>query len=301
MKNFSVKSGFGIGAIILAVAALIALPVRTIQFFTILEGGTGFFTETDFSVYFIYLVLIAAGIAFLVLGIFKRKKTDYCREVKKQPVFGVFSLIAAAGAFSDGIICAVKVMNDRLPIVDYDYMGTPIINTEKLLFSAEAVFAVLSAIFFLAIALSAITGKTNGSEHKLISLAPVLWCVIRMIFRFTRTISYLKVSDLTFELVMLVFATMFFMAFAQVNSQINSKNCEWKLAGYGLTSALFALVCFVPRLIVTIVGISDLLYSYSPAEFCDLAIALFMIVTVFTKLTDKKEQEIITVESTVKE
>ena len=100
---------------------------------------------------------------------------------------------------------------------------------------------------------------------------------------------------------MLVFATMFFMAFAQVNSQVGGKNCEWKLAGYGLTAVLFALVCFVPRFIVTIVGMSDLLYSYSPAEFCDLAIALFIIATVFTKLTDRVEQTNSPIESSVKE
>lgn len=301
MKNFSVKSGFGIGAIILAVAALIALPVRTTQFFTVLEGGTGFFTETDFSVYLIYLVLIAASVMFLALGISKRKKLSYNREITKQPVFGIFSLIAAAGAFSDGITSALTVMSGYDPFVKYDYSGSPVLNTEKFIYAAEAVFAVLAAIFFLAIALSALTGKTNGSEHKLISLAPVIWCIVRMVFRFTRTISYLKVSDLTFELLMLVFATMFFMAFAQVNSQINAKNCEWKLAGYGLSAALFALVCFVPRLIVTIVGMPNLLYSYSPAEFCDLAIALFMIATVFTKLTDRNESGIIPAESTVKE
>ena len=301
MKNFSVKNGFGIGAIILAVAAIIALPLRTIQFFTVLEGGTGFFNESNFSVYLLYFILAAAGIAFLVLGIAKRKKTSYFNEAKKQPVFGIFSLVASAGAFSDGIMCAFKVMENYTPFIDYDYLGNPSANTEKILFCIEAVLAVLTAIFFLAVAVSALTGKTNGSEHKLISLAPVLWCVIRMVFRFTRTISYLKVSDLTFELIMLVFATMFFMAFAQVNSQVGGKNCEWKLAGYGLTAVLFALVCFVPRFIVTIVGMSDLLYSYSPAEFCDLAIALFIIATVFTKLTDRVEQTNSPIESSVKE
>lgn len=307
MKSFSVKSGFGIGAVILAVAAIIALPVRTVQFFTVLEGGTGFFTSNDWSVYVLYIVLAAAILAFLVLGISKRKKLDFSREATKRPAFGIASLIAAAGIFYDGLSCAFRVVNNNQPIIDYDYAGTPTLNSEKVIFSVEALFAVLTAIFLLSLGISAVSGKTNGSEHRLISLSPVIWCIIRMVYRFTRTISYQRVSDLTFELLMLVFLAMFFMAFAQVNAQIGGKNCEWKLAGYGLPAALLALVCFIPRFIVTITGQTELLYSYSPAEFCDLTAALFVIATVFTRVTDRVEAEVteepeeISEESPVKE
>ena len=121
-----------------------------------------------------------------------------------------------------------------------------------------------------------------------------------MVYRFTRTISYQRVSDLTFELIMLAFMIMIFMAFAQVNSQISSKNCEWKLAGYGLTAALFALVCFVPRLIVTVIGKDFLLYEYSAAEFCDLGVAIFICSVAFTRLTDRADTKAeIPAESTV--
>lgn len=302
MKGFSVKNGFGIGAVIFAAAALIALPLRTVQFFTVIEGDkSGFYTENSFSVYALGFVLAAAAIAFLALGSAKKNKLDYDREIKKRPVFGIFSLVAAAGAFYDGISCVTKAANDFAPIIEYDYNGVPTWNTEKLIFGGEAVFAVLTAIFLLAIGLSTLSGKTNGSEHKLISLSPVLWCIIRMVFRFSRTISYLKVSDLAFELLMLVFMIMFFMAFAQVNSQVGDKKFEWKLAGYGLPAALFALVCFVPRLIVTFAGRTELLYEYSPVDICDLTTALFIIAAVFTRITDRVNIEAIPEEVPVKE
>lgn len=291
MKNFSVKSGFGIGAVIFAVAAIIALPLRIIQYFTVIEGGTGFYTENSLSVYLLYIILSAAVIAFIVTGLTKTKKLDYSREAEKRPLFGIFSLIAAAGIFADGISCVSKVTKDAQGLVGYDYLGTPTVNTEKLLFSCEAVFAALSAIFLLALGLAAIKGKTNGSEFKIISLSPVIWAIFRTVLRFTRTISFLRVSELTFELLMLMFMIMFFMAFAQVNSQIGDKNCEWKLASYGLSSALFALVCFVPRFVLTVIGKTDLLYSYSPIEYCDLAVALFMLAAVFTRITDRAPSE----------
>lgn len=299
MKNFSVKSGFGLGAIIFAVAAIITLPLRTIQFFTVLEGGTGFFTSYNWSVYLLYGLIAVSVIAFAVLGIFKRKKLDFNRDAAKRPVSGIISLLTAAAVFSDGLAKAGAVMDNGSSLIEYGYMGAVSLNTEKVLFGAEALFAVISAIFFLSLGLVYITGKTNGSEHKLICLSPIIWCIIRMAYRFTRTISYQRVSDLTFELLMLAFLIMFFMAFAQVNSQISDKNCEWKLAGYGLPAALLALICFVPRFIVTVIGKDFLLYEYSPAEFCDLGTALFICSVVFTRLTDRAEKNEIPVESTV--
>lgn len=287
MKNFSVKSGFGIGAVIFAVAAIIALPLRLIQYFTVIEGGTGFYTENSFIVYLLYAVVSAAVIALVVIGLAKTKKLDYAREAEKRPLFGIFSLIAAAGVFADGIKCITQFMNDEQDIIIYSYLEPPVINTEKILYGCEAVFAALSAIFLLALGLAAIRGKTNGSEFKLISLSPVIWLIFRLVFRFTRTISYLRVSELTYEMLMLMFMLMFFMSFAQVNSQIGAKNCEWKLASYGLSASLLALLCFVPRFILTVFGKEEMLYSYSPAEFCDLAAALFMIAAVFTRLTDR--------------
>ena len=293
MKGFSLKSGFGIGAVVFAVASLISLPLRTVQYFTVIEpDGTGFYSSNNWSTYALGIILAVSAISLLFIGITKNKKLDYDREVKSRPVFGVFSLVAAAGAFYDGITSATKFMSNNNSFIEQSYEVAPVWNTEKLVFGGEAIFAVLSAIFFLALALSALSGKTNGSEHKLISLSPVLWCMVKMIYRFSRTISYLKVSDLAFELLMLVFTVMFFMAFAQVNSQISEKNCEWKLAGYGLPAALFALICFVPRLIVTVSGRTELIYEYSSLEICDFTTALFIISTVFTRITDKVEKNI---------
>ncbi len=292
MKSFSFKEGFNLGTIVFAVAAIIALPLRTLQYFGVLEGQTGFFTKTDFSVYLLYFILIGVSAFCVIYGLIKTRKLDFYREAEKRPVYGVFSLVAAAGAFIDGITCATSFMNDPVPLKETTYLGEVVINTSKLIYGGNAILAVISAIFFLAIGLSAVSGKTNGSEHKIISLAPVIWTVLRLVHRLTRTISFLRVSELTFELFMLVFMLMFFMAFAQINSQISCKKCEWKIAGYGIPAALFALVCFVPRLIVTLIGQADMIYSYSSLEICDLTNALFIVATVFMRTSEKSPEQI---------
>ncbi len=288
MKTKALTSGFGLGAIILIAAAIIALPVRTTQYFRILEGTTGFYTTTDWTVYLLFAVLAVAIVAFLVLGFINRKKLDYSIETKKRPGFGILAAVTAIGLIIDAVICLNAVYNPQvsLGISTATYEAT---QTANYILTAQAVAAAVSALYFVTVCIGSLSGKSNGTEFKLISLAPVLWSIFRLVFRFTRTISYIRVSDLLFEMIMIIFMMLFFMAFAQVNAGIEAKNCEWKIAAYGLSAALLALVCFIPRFIVTASGNTDLLYSYSSAEYCDIGFALFAIAAVLTRITDKKD------------
>ncbi|MBQ8015687.1 MAG: hypothetical protein IJ264_05835, partial [Clostridia bacterium] len=239
MKSISLKKGFGIGSLIFAAAAVIALPVRTLQFFTVLENDTGFYSASDWSVYFLNTAIIAAVLAIFVFGFIKRKKLDYSLEVAKRPGFGILSITAAAGALANAANGIVAFMS-ATPVSDSETSGA-----SNIILAAQALFALLSAIYFIALGASGLGGKSNGSEYRLISLAPVLWSIFRIVHRFTRTISYIRVSELMFEMLMIVFLILFFMAFAQVNSQVSGKNNEWKIGAYGLPAALLALICFV--------------------------------------------------------
>lgn len=283
MKSLSVKSGFGLGAVIAVAAAIIALPIRTVQFFTIIESDTGFYSEVNSGVYLLYAVIAIAVAACLVLGIAKRKKLDYSLEAIKRPGFGILSFTAAIGALSDSAKCIMEFMNYQ--------PDTGTSGAAGILLGAEAIFALFTAIFFVAIGASALSGKTSGSEYKIIALAPVLWSVFRVIYRFTRTISYVRVSELMFEMLMLVFLILFFMAFAQSNANVDSKGNNWKVAAYGMPAVLFALICFVPRFIVTVSGNAHLLVDQSPIEYCDIANAAFILCTVLTRVTDKISSE----------
>lgn len=288
MNKLSVKSGFGIGALVFVAAAVIALPIRTLQYFTVLESETGFYSQPDWSVYLLNILLAAAAAAILLFGIIKRKKLDYSLEVTKRPGFGILSLTSAIGILSNAVSCIITIMNTPAAVAS----GAESTGAANTILAAQAIFALLSAIYFVALGLSAVSGKSNGSEYRLISLAPVLWSICRIVFRFTRTISYIQVSDLMFEMLMIVFLIMFFMAFAQVNSNVNGKNCEWKIAAYGLIAALLALICFVPRFIVTLTGNAHLLHEQSPIEYCDISNALFIICTVFTRVTDRIPEKV---------
>lgn len=283
MNNKSVKSGFGIGCIIFVVAAVIAIPVRTLQFFTVLESRTGFYAENDWSVYLLFGVLAVSILAFLVFGLTKRKKLEYSLESTKRPGLSSLALIAACGTALDAFACLMKYSTVEPSAVASD---SPI-DSSKLVLLLEAVFALLSAIYFILLWLTYLNGKSNGSKIRLLALTPVIWNILRIVMRFMRTISYIRVSDLLFEMVMVAFLILFFMALAQANTGISAEKVEWKIGAYGLSAALLALVCFVPRLIVMLSGNTHLFYSESTVEFCDLGVALFIIGTVLTRVTDR--------------
>ena len=286
MKKDFIKHGFGIGAVIFALAAVIALPLRTVQFFTVLEDGTGFYSEMNFGVYLLFGILAASILALLFIGISKRKKLSFSTGEIKSPGCGILALTAAAGVLLDAFNCFGFNLNLGISTAA-DAETSPV---QFLFLSVEGVLAILTALFFVILGVSLLSGKSSQKSCRYLALVPVFWSIVRMVLRFTRTISYIRVSDLLFEMIMLVFMIAFFFAFAQTNSKINANNIEWKVASYGLCTALLALVCFVPRFIVVLSGNAEHLYSYSSAEYCDFAIALFIIGTVFTRISNKQPE-----------
>lgn len=285
MKNKILNSGFGIGNVIFVAALIIALPLRIYQYSSgVIEPVTGFFATNDFSVYVLYGVIALAMAASIGLGFINRKKLTYEINAQKNPLLGTASAIAALSIILDAVF--------TLNVVGTIEAGAAASaeQTAYYVVIAQAVFSLLSALFFAVLCINSFMGKTLASELRLLSLAPVLWAMLRMVSRFMRTISFVRVSELLFEMFMLAFLIMFFMNFAQCNSKVNDENCAWKLAAYGLPAALLALLCFVPREILLLVGKREILYGESVTEFSDLAVALFIIATVLTKLTVKSSE-----------
>lgn len=288
MNDKSVKSGFGIGCIIFVAAAIIALPMRVFQSFSLIEGGTGFYTEDNWSIGVLYAVLIIAVLAILLLGIAKRKKLDFSLEAVKRPGLSWLSLIAACGIMLDAYNCFTGIMSVDETVTMSENAA---FDSSKLILAAEGIFAVISAIYFIMLWLTYLKGKTNGAELRLLALAPVIWNIFRLVARFMRTISYIRVPELLFEMIAIAFLILFFNAFAQVNTGLGEKNGEWRIGAYGLSAALMALICFIPRMILTVSGNTDLLYSQSTLQFCDIGIALFIIAAVLTRVTDRLPEE----------
>ena len=262
-------------------AVIIALPMRVYQLMTNIEPETGFWVnKSQITIPIFYVVLAIGTVLPIVLSAVYRKglgKTT--TEGEKKPIGGVLSLVSALGFLVDAVLryrSFTEMYNEFSSSYQTMTVGTYLSKSGALAMGLEAFFAVLSAIFFIMLGIALMTGK-DPSEYKLLAIMPVFWGVFRIMYRFMRKIAFLNVSELFLELMMIVFLLMFYMAFAQVTARINGKGLEWKLFAYGLPAAFFCLLCFVPRVVATLLGHGEMIAADSSIELVDLTCALFVI------------------------
>lgn len=279
------RSIFSLEAIVLAAILLLLLPLRTIQYYTVIEGGNGFFKRVDSNVIVFVTVFSVAVFFFLVSAFIKRKQISLETAPKCLPTCGALALLASGGAIWEVYF---QYKNIGFDATEYVVSSTTSTGVVLPITYVKLGFGVLTAIYFLALSLCFLSGKSAGDKLRLLSLAPVIKCTISLVLFFMSTISYLRVSDLTLDMLSLVFFAMFYMAFAQANGNVNSKGSEWRLAGFGLCACLISSVCFVPRAVLFVAGHSDLTFILSYANLGEFSAGLFALATVITRIVPKK-------------
>ncbi len=272
--------------IALAAVLLVLIPVRCYQYASgVLEPLTGFYSESGWSVWLSYILLAVSAVAFLAAAIASRKKISYSTEI-----FGSTGLAIAAFMFALTLI--IDAVSQYRTVFATATDSALIYGTESVQYlktglisrGLEGFCAIVAAVFFVFFGYGHLKGRSTASESKLMALFPVLWCIFRLMHRFMRTINFLNVSELLYELFMCVFLMAFLMAFSQLNSRVGDSGFDWKLVGYGLPAMMFSLICFLPRFIMLLVGKSELLCTQSPIEWCDLGAAVFICALLLTRV-----------------
>ncbi|MBQ7654721.1 MAG: hypothetical protein IJS17_06580 [Clostridia bacterium] len=267
---------------IFLVFAVIAAALRLYQYFTIIETDTGFFSEENFTVPLLYGILAVAGVLiFVITYLAKKVPLSTLPEGKSIPlaiagsIFSLSFLIDAAIQFY-----SCTVISSATGSMEYLTSSGAISYLFKSGMAPkglEAFFALLSAVYFLIFAIKFFGASVSVQNRKILAVMPVFWATARMLQRFTRTISIIYVSDLLLELFMIAFMMMFFLSFAQLASNVNSRHVVNKIYAYGLIGALLAAVVAVPRLVVLIVEPSRIV-SNDPLEICDIGYLIFAVV-----------------------
>jgi len=119
-------------------------------------------------------------------------------------------------------------------------------------------------------------GSLSAHNHKYLALSPVAWAAFKIITRFVKQISYIKVSDLFLELVMLAFMILFFVALAQVMSGVYSDDSRWRITALGLSGATVSVCINIPRLVLTVFADEFVNIEY-PFNLADTAFAFFAV------------------------
>ena len=265
-------------------ALLAAVPLRVYQYFKVLEPETGFYSSNDISVYVMYILLGAAMLLSVLIPLINKKKLITVTSVKKSPVFLAFSLILAVTIIIDsaGQLMGYFDLYDAASaaggtVTEY------VKNQGGTFLLLQAVSGAVAAVYFFVSGLSVSLGNSDGSRLKILGLTPVLWYIFKLLYRFKRTISFTNVSDLMLELFAIVFLMMFFFALAQTVAKIDAQTVFWKIFAYGVPAAMFALMCFLPRFIVMIIGKSELLNTHYGVSYSDLGVAAYIIYNLLSR------------------
>lgn len=289
------KDGSSIRAMLISLAAVVAviIPIRCYQFISgAVEGKTGFYSHSDWSIYVSYAVLVLAAAAFVVLSLKEKKNVCYSRTAMRSTGLAIAAFMLALTLVIDAVyqykVIIATLMDETMV---YANESVQYFKTGLVARGIEGFTAIVSAVFFVLFGFGHLNGKSTASDSKLMALFPVLWCVCRLMHRFMRTVNFLNVSDLLYELFMCVFLMAFFMAFAQLNSNVSSDGLDWKLTAYGLPAAMLCAVCFFPRFIVALVGRDDCLGLQSPIEWCDLGTAVFIVALLLTRLGTRVQEQ----------
>ena len=261
------------------IVSAVTAVIRMIQMLKFIDVETGFYNGGSIINILLIIVLAASSIYFAVASFLSKETKEFDFQGIKSTALGVVTAFFAFSLVCDWIS---SFLNSGRYLLDIPSLSSAkaLMTSGTLPVGMQSFFALLSAIYFIILAIDFFKGTQKASKLKILAIMPVGWAGTRMIHRFIRQISYIEVSDLFLELVMIAFMIMFFMAFAQVNSGVYSDGFTWRLTGFGLPAAVIAFMLSVPRLMLTFVNASAYINSNHTFKLCDLAFVFFAFVLV---------------------
>ncbi len=272
--------------IILGIATLIGVPLRTYQILKCIDPETGFWLVQDFTVPILYalcilVVALSLGISFFS-GIMPAPEFSEKRNIP----MGVISILFTFTLLMDAITqmgTYITIFGDYVA-EQYDSFFIYMVSTGSLALTLQSVFALLAAFYFALVAFSCFLGNANYTKAKALALTPVLWGIFRMIYFFANPISYRNVSQLLLEIGTLTFALIFLLSFARIASKVNEESSMWILWFSGISGAFFGYVSTLAPFILTITGKGSFIAPEYPLQYTDLVFAFFATVVLLSNL-----------------
>ncbi len=269
----------------------VTVVLRTVQMFFFIEREAGFYTGGNLIKVLLYVLIAVASLAFAFVAFLSKETAQVSLRMKKDTGLSALAALVSVSFLYDSL---TAFAGSATSVGTASYGATAF---QSMMLSGsipqffQGIFALLSALYFLFFAKGIIKGTHSAAKHRILAVAPVGWAGFRLIFRFVEQISYIRVSELLLELVLLALFVMFFMAFAQLSSGVYVKNSRWRMTGIGLPAALISLTVNVPRILFAVIKGTDALYSKYPFKVCDFVLALFIAVLVVKLIRKENEVE----------
>ena len=275
-------------------ATLVLIVLRCLQLAKYIDSSTGFLTGGSF-INVLFYGIIAASCLYLVIVSFLSKeggKVELAAFEDKNAgiaaaVFGASLLYDFADSLMDGL-----AILGNLPFEAYSNnaeLTKALMATGALPYILQALFALLSAAYTFILSKSFAKGSGKAHNSKLLAVMPIAWASFKLITRFIKQISYIKVSDLFLELIMISFMILFFIALSQVISGVYCDDSRWRITALGLSGALLAFTINVPRLVFTVFA-NEFVNKEYPFCFDDAMFGVFALFVAFAAVKSAKKQ-----------
>ena len=266
---------------IFAVAFIFAVVARAYQLIVLVDSETGFFIKDDFTVALLYGAVGVFTLLLLVLSFLCKSIPKPKLREGRNILLGVSSLVAAAGMVFDAITVSNRIIPQIANSSSAVLKEILFLNLQQnggFFLALEVLFAVLSAIWFIVLSLSFLSGGCSFKRAPIVALAPVCWRMLSLVSRLMQPVSFLSVSEIFFEVALFVFSALFFLTFARIATGVFTENSMWGIFGYGLTASLFAGVVTIPRLVALFSDIAPV--KGNEFSFTHLALLIFIFTAV---------------------
>ena len=265
---------------VFAAAAVAGIVIRYIQMLKFIDPKTGFTTGGNAFSIVLYALIVVSSLFICVTSFLSADSKKIAIGNSGNKLASIGTSLFAISLLGDTYYCLYQVMLNSGTASAY----TDVMKNGTVPMTLQSIFAFISAIYLFILASDFSKGTAKAYKRKFLATAPVFWAGSRLIFRFLRQISFVEVSDLLIELVMIAFMIMFFMALAQVSSGVYKDSFKWRIPGLGLSAAIIAATVSVPRMIVAITA-RELVNKAYPFSLTDLLFVIF-IITLMVKIKE---------------
>ena len=281
-KGLEIKEKMNIGtknlSMLFFCASIVAVVLRTLQMTRYIDPATGFYTGGNAVIFILYAILTASALIFCGISFLSKdcaKLSFYNTKNKAIGFAGVLMGLAFLYDSADSLFGGLSSLGQVSSSNYTAFMTSGTIPT-----AIQSFFAFFSAIFLFILAKDQFKGTSSASKRKFLATMPVWWAGARLISRFIRQISFVEVSDLLLELLMIGAMLFVFMSMAQVVTGVYSDGFRWRIFGLGYTASLLALATSLPRLILSFVDGGAYINAQHPFYVCDLVFAIFAVTVI---------------------
>lgn len=269
---------------VFAAAVLVSLPTRVYQLLALVDASNGFFKESDVTVPVLYAIVVVFSLLFLVLSFISKEVPSPKLPAGKNPVLGIASFVITAGLGWDMFATLGEIIpvNQGSASIFINLLRNNLAQAGGTFTILKFIFAFFAIIYFIVFGISHLNGKASYKEFKLLALSPLCWSMTMLVTKLMNAISFIKVSELLFEIFMFVFVMLFLLTFARISSGVFTEDSMWGIYGYGLTASLLTAIVTIPRIVILFVGL-DAVEGYE-FNFAHFALMIFIMAYVFASL-----------------